>query len=176
MVRDDSVEVRMSKPEMELLDYLAGLGKTNRSNLLRMLIPYREIVDAFRCYYEAYNLDPKNMADEFTNRAVAFLEQQMVCPSDSCIEYQVKVVCQHPDRTKKVAELYIKWSKAVRDVEGFRIDPVCTEGGACTHIVIGPGDSSDYVGLVENEVRRLLAKSVETTTKLLKDFGDKNVT
>jgi hypothetical protein len=171
--KDEFVAVRMNKPELESLDYLAGLTRMNRSNLIRILNPCRAAIDAFRCYYEHYNLDTKNMADEFTDRAVAFLESQMTCPSDSCIEYQVKVVCTHPDRTKKVAELYCKWSKAVRDVEGFKINPVCTEGGACTHIVIGPGDSLDYVKLVENEVRRLLAKSVEGTTKLLKDFGDK---
>ena len=175
--KEDSVEVRMNKPELELLDYFAGMARTNRSNLIRTLNPSRAIVDAFRCYYEHYDLDTKGMVEEFTDRAVAFLEQQMVCPSDSNIEYQIKVVCQHPDRTKKIAELYCKWSKACRDVPGFRLDPVCLEDGrTCTHVAISEKeDGSDYIELVKNECRRLLAKSVESTEKLLKDLGTKNV-
>jgi hypothetical protein len=174
--KDDWIQIRASKPELATLDYLADLVRTSRSNLLRMLIPYREIVDAFRCYYEAYNLDPKGIVDEFTGKAVDFLEQQMVCPSDSCISYQVQFVCKHPDRTRKVAELYCKWSKACRDIAGFRLDPVCLEDSKnFTHVAIGPDDSSDYIELVKDECRRLLAKSVETTKKLLTNLETKNV-
>jgi hypothetical protein len=157
--KDDFLEVRISRPDLELLDYFAGLCRTNRSSLVRRLIPCRAVIEAVRHFYEAHDLDTKNMADEFTGRAVTFLEQQMIGQGDSCISYQVQFVCRYPDRVKKVAELFCKWSQAVRDIAGYRLDPICVRGEVYTHVAVGPDDSSDYIELVKDECQRLLEKS-----------------
>jgi hypothetical protein len=168
---DELLQVRLGNKERGLLDRLAKISDTNMSFVIRELIPGAKMIEALGAYYEAYNLDLKSLPREFISRVASFFEQQMAAvPGDSNIAYQVKLLCQKsdPDREEKLCALYTTWIRACRDVEKYRLVPVCwPEGKVCTHIAIGPDDDAEYIAIVENVCRELLKKTGEDTTKIL---------
>jgi len=170
--KDELLQIKISRPELALLDSLVALTGTSRSGVVRRLIPGKAMIRALGAYYSAYQLKSENLLEEFIGQVANFFMKQMTAPSDANVDFQIQLLCKGSDREEKISELYVKWISACRDVEGYRFEPVCLpDKKEHSQIAVGPDDDPQYVELMKNECRKLLKESVEFTEKLLKSLG-----
>ena len=151
--REETVAVRLSGQGLKNLDHLVDLTGTNRSIILRELIPSRPIIDAM---YELANWQGRTSRFLAWDFSVLFslnvLDGWMKKDREHPISIQVDIRCAGLDPEVKTALLFRKWAKAKRGVTGYYFDKVSYKERSF-NIVIGPDDTPEKIENLKAEVR-----------------------
>ena len=153
MVRkEEIVRFVADKEIVKTLDLLAGKTGTNRSMVIRELIPPVAVIDAMAVQAALEGRDSRNIARDIAISCVCKLAREMTDDPDHPIGLQYELLCSGLDPFIKTALLYAKWARAKIGTEGYRFEQIIYKGKATFTIVIGPNDSDKAIEVLKKQI------------------------
>jgi len=134
---------------LKKLEDITGKG---RSEIIRSLIPSELLVDAAVGIMRQVNekADLEYVSRLFLEGFTSYLVEAMKA-RDELLDWQVASAYRQPKSNEAIAELFVKYNKALKKVKGYQIQSVMFVLGNTEkeqHIVLGPEDNLDRLVII----------------------------
>ena len=139
------VPLKLDDDKLAVLDFMALVSGTNRSVVLRELIPDVSIAEAM---FEHERLagcgTGRHVVSNIAYNFVFTMSRLMIEDMEYPIRLQVDIVVSGIDPFIKASQLFMRWARAKQGVEGYLFDSVQV-GDREFFLAIGPDDSEKYI-------------------------------